>query len=249
MPALLTRMSTPSSSASAFAPSALTSSRLERLAGKIFDPVAETRSQRLELFDLGAVQADDRALRVQDFGDRLANAAGSACHECLAAGQFEHFCLQARAHPSHGRGRLQFKCGQSRFDIRRRADRGGGDVAVDAARQARKHFSGAYFIKCGHAVGAEPLDGLAPAHPARHLLDQPPDDLVGVAQRLHRDVGDDRHRPAPVLGSLRQRLAHRVGRRRHQGRMERRGHLQHQRALGALVGAELRGALDGGLFA
>ena len=92
MPALLTRMSTPSSSASAFWPSALTSSRSDRLAGNSFDAVAELGGQRLELLDARAVQADGGALRVQRARDRLADAAGCAGDERLAAGQIEHVC-------------------------------------------------------------------------------------------------------------------------------------------------------------
>ena len=58
-----------------------------------FYAVAEFGGQRLQLLDARAVQADDGALRVQHAGDRLADAAGCAGDERLAAGQIEHVCL------------------------------------------------------------------------------------------------------------------------------------------------------------
>ena len=137
---------------------------------------------------------------------------------------------------------------QRRVDIGRRADGGCRDVAVDAAREAGQHLAGADLVERGDAVGAEPLDRLAPAHPAGHLLDQPRGDLVGIGQRLHRDIGDHRH-DRRMLRHRRQRLAHRVGGRRHQRGMEGRGDRQHQGALGALLGAERGGAFDRRLLA
>ena len=92
-------MSTPSSSASAFCAERLDLVAVGQVGRKQLHAVAELAGQRLELLDAGAVQADDRALRMQHAGDRLADAAGCAGDERLAAGQIEHFRLLDQSTP------------------------------------------------------------------------------------------------------------------------------------------------------
>src|SRR5690606_37927310 len=57
---------------------------------------------------------------------------------------------------------------QRGLDFGRGADVGGGDVAVDAAGKTLKHLPRADFVQRGNAVGGEPLDRFAPAHPTGH---------------------------------------------------------------------------------
>jgi hypothetical protein len=117
---------------------------------------------------------------MQYAGDRLADAPRCAGDERLAAGQFEHVFLLARSeHPVTG-CQAGFRQVPPMADSTSAcgADRHGGDVAVDASSQSGKYLAGADLVKRGEAVRAEPLDGLAPAHTSRDLLDQAPRDLV-----------------------------------------------------------------------
>ena len=171
MPALLTRMSTPSSSASAFWPSALTSSRSARLAGEQLDAFAKLGGQRLKLLDARAMQADDGALRMQCPRDRLADAARCAGDERLAAGQIEH-CLATPLRwvpiPVSGeRG--------ERRPRPRPACRSPPWSSWRSMRRARprQHLAGADLIKRGDAVAPRTIRssrasarGRSPARPA-----------------------------------------------------------------------------------
>ena len=78
-------------------------------------------------------------------------------------------------------------------------------VLVDPPDHARQRLARADLDRLGHALRGHPQHALAPAHPARHLLDQQPPDLVRIADRRGRHIGHQRHgrrlrsppRPAP----------------------------------------------------
>ena len=57
---------------------------------KQVDTLAQRIGELFQLFDTGAVQADNGALGVQDAGDLFADAAGCTGNEGLAARQIEH---------------------------------------------------------------------------------------------------------------------------------------------------------------
>ena len=89
---------------------------------------------------------------------------------------------------------------------------------------------------------------LAPAHGAGDLLDQAAANLVGIGDRCRQHVRHQR-RGRRLDRYTGQRLRHRIGRGLHQLAMERRGHRQQHRALGALGLGDFERALDGGLVA
>ena len=91
-------------------------------------------------------------------------------------------------------------------------------------------------------------DAFAPADHAGDLLDQEVADGVGIAFRLRRDVGEERH--ARIADDdIAQRIAHRLGGGLHQRAVERRGDGQRHRALGAHFLGDLDRAVDRALVA
>ena len=88
------------------------------------------------------------------------------------------------------------------------------------------------------------LHALAPAHRGGDLADQQIADLRRVGDLGGRDVGDQSARQAARAGVCCERLGHRVGGRRHQGAMERRGDRQQHGAADALGLGDLDRALD-----
>jgi hypothetical protein len=61
-----------------------------KIGRKDVDALAKFGGQGFQLFDPRPVQAHSSALGVQHAGDLLAQSAGRAGHQCLAAGQIKH---------------------------------------------------------------------------------------------------------------------------------------------------------------
>ena len=119
-------------------------------------------------------------------------------------------------------------------DVLGRADRGCGRAVGDALDQTAQHLARADLVKLRHALRRHKRDRFAPAHGAGHLRDQRFDDLGGIADRAWPAHWRRPARRAALHADFRQRLGHHVGGRLHQRAMERRGHRQQHRALGAL---------------
>ena len=92
------------------------------------------------------------------------------------------------------------KGGGEAGDILRRPDLIGGDVARDAPHHARERLARADLDDPGDALLGHPGDRFAPAHPRGDLLDQQAADGLRVADRLGRDIGDERHGGGADLG-------------------------------------------------
>src|SRR5581483_542761 len=74
--------------------------------------------------------------------------------------------------------------GQSGFDDLHGAHRDCAERRGDALGEPGQHLARADLVELGDAVGGHAHDALAPAHGARHLLDEAPSDL--------RRIGDGR---------------------------------------------------------
>src|SRR3954470_4372384 len=129
------------------------------------------------------------------------------------------------------------------FDLGGGADRDGGERLVDALRETGEDSAGAEFDDLLDLVLGEEEHGFPPTDHMRDLLDQKLLDFLGLAGRPSADIGDERH-GGGVKRGLGQRLGHDLGGGRHQWRVERRRHRQHDRAAGAALGGDGDGALD-----
>ena len=134
----------------------------------------------------GAGEHHVGALGVQRPGDRPADAAGGAGDQGRLAGEIEHGPRAPRGSWRRLRGRPGV------FSATRLG------VGRDALDHAGQHLAGAELGEAGHAALArQPLDALAPAHPAGDLLDQQAADRLRIVGRPGGDIGDQRTRAAP----------------------------------------------------
>ena len=236
MPALLTRMSTPPQLAlGRLGQPLLTRRGRQRSAGNTHRRARRVGGQCVQLLRAGAVQAHRRAgaCRARAIASPMPPVAPVTSAFFPVRSNMSHssplmVCADRRCGARVGVSRRRTPPRRRRF--RRRRPRGCGRCVARARTAPCRRRSRRVGVT---PFAGQPLDALAPAHLAGHLLHQPLADLrrdrtsesaVTLATTGTRGRGDRR---------IGQRLRHAVGGRLHQPAMEGRGDRQQHRALGA----------------